>query len=111
MSRSRKQMDELEELHHTIKELNKEIKNLKRTIANLKVEPKKEKSSNSQPNNDIKFETLPKKEKPLPKNGIHTPLDGMYRCPDCHGNLQKIELGIRTIIHCISCGYKVTLKN
>ena len=91
-------MDQLHQLRGQIKEQAAKIKELQRENKRLREPPKVAKVHEP-------------KEKPLPTNGKHTLLSSIYKCPDCGGSLKNIELGIRTITHCISCGYKKAHKN
>jgi DNA-directed RNA polymerase subunit RPC12/RpoP len=92
MSRSKKQVEQKEDLLHQIKELNKEIKLLKRTIANnVKVKPSPLKSGN------------------IVKEKIEV-LSDIYKCQHCHSKLERTVVGNRTIIKCTGCDFRTTMK-
>lgn len=87
--------DEVEELRGKVRELTKQNKELKKVLGRL------QKSSHRVEELEELFEEMGNEEI-VP--------DGPRATCSCGGKLEKVDLGVRTLIKCVSCGKRETKK-
>lgn len=95
MGRSSRDKNEDEHNRGILRQLRSENKQLKRTVARLQKQLLK-----------LPIETIEAEEAPIDTRTVNN----HPTCPKCTKDLQIIDLGVKTVLSCSSCSYRVAVK-
>lgn len=101
MARSRSKND-VEYYRGLVQQLKAEVRNLKKQLgnSNKKVQTYQEHMSDHA---EFEIEKEVSEKKPIPA----TPSN---RCPQCQAKIEEVHIGVRILINCKACGFRLTKK-